>query len=243
MITVGQTIECPVCHTQNSYLAATCASCGAFIQDRVPKIDLFETAYRLLEHPRKTFLYIARSEQKNYVYTLYAFAGYALVAIIFVIAHVGNLNTNFIFTFAAFILVGPPIGIILLTLTSLVAWGMNILLWHTKISFRISSAFLAFSLVPIVFTIFFVLPIELAIFGNILFSNNPTPQFYKPEVFYLLASIDGIATLWTIFLFIRSFHSVYSISFIKILVTTIVSSAVIFASLYSSGRILEAIIF
>lgn len=237
------TIECPICNSQNSYLITACTSCGAFIQDRVPKLDLFDSIYRIFENPKQVFLSVARSEQKNYVYTLFAFGGYAVSAMIFMMGRVGNLETNFIFTIAIFIVVGLPVGLLFFSLLSGIAWFWNTYIWRTRIPYRISTAFLAYSLIPVVLTVFFILPVELAIFGKFLFSDNPPPQSYKPTIFYTLAAIDAIGVGWSIYLFMRSVNSVYSISMIKSLITTIV--VIIFGGtgLYLSGYLLHSMLF
>ncbi len=237
------TIECPICNSQNSYLLTTCTSCGAFIQDRVPKLDLFDCIYRIFENPKQVFLSVARSEQKNYVYTLFAFGGYAVTAIIYMIGCVGNLDTNFIFTIAIFIVVGLPVGLLFFSLLAGIAWFSNTFIWRVRIPYRTSTAFLAYSLIPVVITVFFILPVELAIFGKFLFSDNPPPQSYKPTIFYTLAAIDAIAVAWSIFLFMISFNSVYSIRMIKSLITTIVVIIFCCSGLYLSGYLLHSMLF
>ena len=53
----------------------TCTACGAALRDRVAGLNLFSTAIDVLADPAETFVYIARSEQRNYVLTLLASTG------------------------------------------------------------------------------------------------------------------------------------------------------------------------
>jgi uncharacterized membrane protein YidH (DUF202 family) len=233
---------CPVCGESGDFLSSRCGKCGAFTQERVPKVDLFESMYRIMEEPRRVFLTVARSEQKNYVYTLFAFTGFGLGALIFMAGLIGNLPVNFIFIFAIFVLGSPIAGLAIMTLAGLVVWQGNARIWRKRIPFRNSTAFLAYALIPVVLSVALVLPIELAIFGPYLFSDNPSPLVYKPTVFYILSGLDALAVIWSMLLYHKGFSSVYGISLPKNLLTILLACAVIFGAVAGSGHLLRALL-
>ncbi len=205
-------------------------------------MDLFESIYRVAEDPAKLFLTVARSEQKNYVYTLFAFAGFGLTALIFMAGAVGNLPVNFIFIFAIFVLASPVVGLFLMSATALAVWQWNVRVWRVRIPFRSTAAFIAYALIPVVISVVFILPIELAVFGPYLFSDNPTPQFYKPAVFYLLTGLDALALIWTLFLYHKGFSSVYGLSLWKNLIPILLVGAGLWIAVEAAGRFLRALL-
>lgn len=237
-MTVRTTIACPICNCENNGLRTTCEKCGAFIQDRLPKLDLFATIYHLLDEPSAAFHRIARSEQKNYTYTLFACAGIAFTAVLFTLAKAGNVQTNFIFTFAKLVLLSPVVGLAVCSLISLFVWQMNTRVWKVAISFRVCAAIFAFTLIPIIASALLVLPIELGLFGEILFSDNPPPWIVKPGAFYLLSGLDAAAFLWTVILFFRGYRAVYSIASWKHAITALSSLLIAVAILVACSRML-----
>ena len=235
-------ILCPICHVENSALDYRCMKCGAFIQDRVPAVDLFATIFQLFDNPRAAFMRIARSEQKNYTYTLFFFSGYALSAIIAMIGRLGNEEMNFIILLGLFILCAPVAGLVLMPCISTLAFLLLKYFWQAPASFRNVSMMLAYSMIPIVISSVFVLPVEFALFGNYLFSDNPAPWIFKPTEFYLLASIDIIATGWSIFLVTLSFRSVYSLRLVKSIVTTLFITTTLIVALFLLGNVLRSML-
>ena len=76
-------LKCPVCGTENGDLDTVCRSCKGFIQAKVDTLDLFSTAWGLMDQPRRTFRRIALAKTKNYVILLSAGIGIALVYLYF----------------------------------------------------------------------------------------------------------------------------------------------------------------
>jgi Yip1 domain len=190
-------ISCSVCAHPNDDLESVCASCGSFIQDRIPNLDFFATLWMLVEFPRDAFKKIIRAEHKNFVLVLMFFLGIALAFSLLWVRHAGNEFDNLIYL----ILLGCVLGVVLAFPT-----GMSLVcVLHLLIRMiggrgyiRNTYAVLGWSLMPIMATVCLVLPIELASIGLRLFSTNPSPWDVKPLVYLILLSIDAIAVIWSI---------------------------------------------
>jgi hypothetical protein len=84
-----------------------------------------------------------------------------------------------------------------------------------KATLRSSLALLAYSLVPIVLSLFLVLPIELLTFGMYLFTSNPHPYVLKPFSYLMLVGFDAVVTAWSIFLVIIGGMVAHRLTFAK----------------------------
>ena len=71
-------IFCPLCNGSNEEFATVCEHCHGFLQNRVTQLDLFDTAWGILENPKKTFRTITFAEHKTYSFSLFAFFGIGL---------------------------------------------------------------------------------------------------------------------------------------------------------------------
>lgn len=189
-------IVCPICQTMNHHLSVFCSSCGGFIQNKIENINLFETIWKLIESPRQAFRTIALAKHKNYMFVLAGFAGIGFVFTLFWFFHVGEITNQLFFIIVAGFLLGLPIGIVVVTLFSTIL-AIVLRLYRISFSFKNVFALVSYSLIPIVFTVLFVLPIELLTFGRFVFTASPTPYTLKPVSAILLFSLDAMCTLWT----------------------------------------------
>ncbi len=192
-------IICTVCNTQNHHLEVICISCGSYLQKKVNNIDLFSMIWKLIESPRAAFHEIAIAQRKNYSIFLAGLFGIGLTFGLFWILKLGNQVDSILMFMAIGILVGPFIGIIYLTVFSLMFVLITKLI-KLKCKFKNIFAVSSFSFVPIVLSVIFILPLELAIFGIYFFSTNPSPIVIKPTYYYLLLTLDYLVTTWSIVL-------------------------------------------
>ena len=73
-------IECRVCGAENGDLALTCGKCKSYLQAKVDTLDLFATAWGILESPARTFKRVVLAKRKNYVVLLSVFLGIGAMA-------------------------------------------------------------------------------------------------------------------------------------------------------------------
>ena len=192
-------ITCPVCRTQNHHLNVVCVSCGGFVQGRVDNLDLFSTIWKLIENPRAAFLSISLARYKNYSTIVPSVAGIGLVFAFFWFIKAGDHTSSAFNLLSGGTVAGPPVGVILIaTMTTLA--GIVLRISGIPVRFRNLYAVLAYSLVPVVLSVFFVLPLEIFTFGRYFFSLNPPPWLLKPVSYYLFVSLGYIVAAWTIYL-------------------------------------------
>jgi hypothetical protein len=55
----------------------------------------------------------------------------------------------------------------------------------------------------IVYSLVFVFPIEIAIFGMYFFANNPPPLVISPVIYLLLLGMSGASFLWSLALLVE----------------------------------------
>jgi hypothetical protein len=194
-------ITCAVCGTPNNDLALKCSSCRSFLQSKIDALDLFQTLWQLIESPGAAFKRIVLATHKNYVILLGSLLGVAVVYAGLWYRSLGFQFSNVLTLAATGLVVGPPVGILLALLTSvLLTQSARIFRWHA--SFRNMFAVVAYASVPILYSLVFIFPLEIAIFGLDFFGQNPSPMVIKPVVYVMLLSFDAMGVVWSSFLLV-----------------------------------------
>jgi len=199
-------IKCSVCDTANDHLATICKSCGAYLQTRTDNLDLFQTAWNVLENPNKAFHTIAVATHKNYSYIIPGFAGYAFIFFFFWLIKAGEYTNSLLNFLAAGFITGPPFGILLVIIFSIIN-SILLRIAGRSVSFRNSLSVISYSLIPVVISVVIVLPLEIMTFGLFFFTSNPSPYALKPFSYVALLVLDGIFTLWTLILISIGFRT------------------------------------
>lgn len=204
-------LTCPSCSFDNDEFAIVCVRCKGFLQNRVPNLNLFETAWGIIESPKATFRKITLAEHKNYVTMLFAFFGVAVSFTTFWYLELGRFFDSLLFLVPWALGAGVLAGLILGPLLSLVVHLASRGFGSTQ-KFRNTNALVAYAFVPIALSLVLVLPIELLTFGMYLFTSNPHPYVIKPVSFVILAGFDVIMSLWSITLVVLGERIVHSFS-------------------------------
>ncbi len=187
---------CPVCGKENDDLAVVCVSCKGYLQTKVDTLDLFHTTWGLLEAPRSTMHRIAIARHKNYTLFLTALFGIAFAITVLWLGNYGRLLGGLGEVMLVALVGGPVLGIVSVMMMSLVLRATSgILGGHS--SMRETLAVVAYATVPIVWSLVFVFPVELAVFGIYFFDSNPPPLVINPVAYLLLLALDTIATVWS----------------------------------------------
>jgi len=190
---------CPVCGTPNHHLNVVCASCGGYVQGRVDNLDLFSTIWRLIESPGRMFLSISLARYKNYSTIVPAIAGIGIVFMLFWFIKAGDYTSSPLNLLVGGMAVGPVVGVFLLLLMS---WGLYgaLKISGVAVRFRNLYAVLAYSLVPVMLSVVFLLPLVFFTFGKYFFSLNPPPWLIRPVSYYIFLGLGSIVLAWTAFL-------------------------------------------
>ncbi|PLX23173.1 MAG: hypothetical protein C0600_15415 [Ignavibacteria bacterium] len=229
------TRRCPSCGAESSVLDLRCGSCGAYIRDRVPALNLFSTLWGIIESPETTFLRIARSEQKNYTFLLFALTGPVLVALVLAAARVGDTDTPFSYVLLACVAAGPVFGLLAFVAATAALRSVFRVSTGARLRFRQTGAYAAFGISPLLWTSVIVLPLQLGIFGVLLFSTNPPAWQTQPLPYWSFVGIDLLALLWSMVLLPRPFmlHGLsYGTAFTRTLVFWTVLAAFVLAGVF-----------
>ncbi|MGB5893310.1 MAG: zinc ribbon domain-containing protein [Ignavibacteriaceae bacterium] len=197
-------ITCSNCLAENPPYAYTCKNCNSFLRERVFNIDLWNVIGLLIESPKKAMELIVFSEHKNFISFLLIFIAVKLL-----------VNTRFmsLISLGTF---NPSTGLYLSYLIVFVILVVYLILFSicftsiNKLSqittrFRDNFALLTYSLLPNVFGIIFLFIIELVVFGEYLFSINPTPFVIKGITAYIFAGAEFLLIVWSFVLSFKAF--------------------------------------
>jgi hypothetical protein len=174
-----------------------CVSCGSYVQDRVPTLDFFATVWTMVEYPGAALKRIVLAEHKNYVLMLAMFFGVSVGFALFWAGHRGDRYENIAHLMLAASAIGLLIAIPFFYVLTGIIHGLMALLGGNA-PWRNTYAVTGWALFPFTFATMIVLPIELAAFGLLFFSDNPSPYEVKPLVYSVLIGMDGLLTLWSL---------------------------------------------
>lgn len=192
-------IVCPVCKHSNDVYAIKCAECGSFIQDRVPNLDFFAIIWLMIESPTQAFKKIIIAEHKNFVLLLSLFLGIGSFFTLMWAARSGNSFDNLF----PLLLFGIGLGLVIsipLFYFFVGVFYLTAKIFNGKGSFKETYGVIGWSLVPIMLSVVFMLPLELATLGLLFFSTNPSAYEVKPLVTVILLGLDGAMIVWSMLL-------------------------------------------
>lgn len=236
------TIPCLSCGESTFILHIRCRHCGASVRDRIAVLHLFSTLWGVVEAPMQTALRVGRSERKNYTYLLYALTGPVFLAILFFVARVGYSDVQFVYLLVALAFAGPVLGLVLLSLAALLQRVLFSVVFGIRLTYRLSAAWLAWSVSPLMWISVFILPLQVAIFGSLLFSDNPAPWEVMPFPFWAFAVPTLLALLWSMLLLPLAFRP-YGPAYGAILLLQLPIWLLLFATLAGGAFVLRAILF
>ena len=186
-------LNCPRCKADNPLFQSVCKKCGTIIRNRVPSIDLWKIFGLLIENPNSAFIEIIQAEQKNFataVLALALFKVYLLSILLLGVFNEGRFSiVHFIILFAISIVVIISIGFIL-----------KKLLRDQLGEFRIKDFYagISFSFMPQLIGLFILFAMEFIVFGEQLFTFNPSPFLIKKNFAYLFLILELSIIAWNI---------------------------------------------
>jgi len=223
-------IICKSCNTENPFYEVICSNCHAYLRDRIFNIDLWKTIEQLIESPVVAFRRIIQSEHKNFISLIFIFAVFKLfISSIFIsLALFKNEYALNLFITRLFYFAGGMLFLLLI-----LSFLLLLVLKGSGIKSRLKDLFavLTFSLMPYSFAAIILFPVELIIFGNYLFSVNPSPFIIKSFFAWVLVSLEVLIILWSIFLTIAgTFAQTKSIKFS--LANSLIFNIIVYSSIY-----------
>lgn len=189
------TIECPKCHTLNPQYRYVCLNCKTYIRERVFNIDFWKIFWKTFESPIKSFNEIIHSEHKNYLLFILFLVSFKLSINSLVLTNLfrneynltDDISVNLIFLTATYF----GIFILYSLITKFVLQVFSI-----KSRFLDNLAVFTYSQVPLLFSLFFIFPVQLGVFGMHWIIGNPEPIMLKNTIAYMLYGLDGLFLIW-----------------------------------------------
>ncbi|MFA6979725.1 MAG: hypothetical protein WC209_10415 [Ignavibacteriaceae bacterium] len=160
----------------------------------------------MIENPKSALIEIIQAEQKN-------FTLFVLCASLFKIFLLGSLVSGVVigknFSIPSFIFFSASVVILIFIIGHLVkrmTTGVK-----DRGNFRIKDFFAAFSysFTPQLFGLFILFVLEFIVFGEQMFTFNPSPFLIKKNFAYLFLSLELGITVWNIYL-TKIFFSIYT---------------------------------
>lgn len=190
-------MNCPSCKTANPIYLSVCKRCKSILRNRVPNIDLGDTVLSLLHEPRYAFLNVLQSEKKNYSTVFFIFSAFKILALNYILLAFFyktsfNFSSGFILNLSLLFLL-----FIIFALLILLLLKRN----NTELRFRDLYALYAFSALPSIIFVVLFLPLEVIVFGEFLFTFDPSPFLINPFFAWFFLVIEIIVLLWQIVLF------------------------------------------
>lgn len=232
-------ILCPVCKHSNDEFSIKCISCGSYIQDRIPNLDLFSMIWLIIESPSAAFKKIIIAEHKNFVLFFSLFLGIAGSFTLIWAKKSGNSFDNLF----PLLLFGSAIGVAIsipMLYCLVFLFHSIILIFKRGAQFKVTYGIIGWSLVPIMLSVVFILPFELSTLGLLLFSTNPSALEIKPLVTIILLGLNGLMILWSMNLASKGISFAYRFNLIgSMVIVILVVGAISLLSylLYSSFNI------
>jgi hypothetical protein len=215
-------MTCTVCGAENPATATVCHKCKAYLQNRVPTLDLFRTAWRTITVPSKAFHEIAIAEHKNYAISLFAAAGIPLLNATVAWLKAGDLAGGLFETTGAVVGIGVVAGALLgLALSLFHMLGATIL--RGDASFRRSMGVSAYALVPTVAVGLALLPVELLTFGEHWFVGNPPAATINGASFWTMIVLHGVSMAWSLVLLVIGAHVALRMPYWRAGITAVIS--------------------
>lgn len=196
---------CKNCNQVNYTFEVNCSKCNSILRNKVVNIDFWNIITRLIEKPFDAFLYIIQSENKNYIFIISLMASIKMIILNYFISNYFFETTRLTFTDFTISF------IIFLVICFLHASIIKFILKQRKIKSRIKDTFTnaIYAFIPMMFTLIIIFPLEAAIFGEYLFSKNPSPFTINKTFAYLFSILEISSVLWVFILFIVS-NYIYS---------------------------------
>lgn len=228
-------VSCPNCKADNPFYNSICSSCKTYLRDRVYNLDLWALVSTIIESPSKAFRTIIFSEHKNFVFFILLFLSlkYLINARFVAMISIGDFESTVGLQISYLIILGCTI-IFFLTFSYL----YNFIGKSNNISLRFKDTFalIIYSQIPLLFGLIVLFSLELVLFGDYLFSLNPTPFTIKGLMAYFFLLLEVGTIIWSIFLLFKAFRAQsHNISFsltATLIYFVLLSSLIYFCSLF-----------
>lgn len=197
---------CRSCNTINAAYRLNCTNCNAYLRDRVVNIDLWHTFSKLTSEPADGFKLIRNSEHKNFILLIFMLAVMKLMqnTMFLSLAYYlePNITRNF---FLNFVIIAVIFSVLIVGSSFLLKFIAKIK--GTSLRFLDNLAIILYSFFPYAGAFIILLPLEYVIFGEYLFTRNPSWFVLNTAFAWLFTLIEAAFFIWSSFLLISGLRS------------------------------------
>jgi len=196
-------VICPNCNTENPFYNLNCSNCRTYLRERVYNLDLWSTISSIVETPSRAFKTIIISEHKNFIFFILLILSlkYLINARFISMLSVGGFQSTISLQYSYLIMLG-------FTLILFTGFSWLYTLAGKKgsfIQFKDTFSIIIYSQLPYVFGLIILFTLELVLFGDYLFSKNPTPFVIKGFFAYLFLLLELTIIIWSAILVLKAF--------------------------------------
>lgn len=232
-------ITCKNCKSENALYELICKNCKSYLRERIVNLDLWNILALLIDSPSAAFKKIIQAEHKNFIVFLLFIIGLKILINVMFVSLVTinnseayhNFFLNYMYVTGAFMLLIVFYSIFHKYISKY--FSLNV---RVKDTFAI----IIYFLFPYIIGSLFFFPLELIVFGDSVFSLNPSPFILKPSFAYLFLICESALILWSVLLSIKAFI-VQSNNTIYGIIAGISFHIILFAEFYFSSIILFTI--
>lgn len=213
-------VICKNCSAENPVYSHICDNCKYYIRDRVVNIDIWETIGKIIESPSEAFKKIIFAEHKNFIVFLLLIFGLRILILsrfISLILSDNNIATSSLLSNYLISLIS--VAFLLLLLSFFTSVTLNKYDYRVRLKDILSLN--VYANIPNYFATTFIFIIELVVFGEYLFSNNPNPFQIKPTIAYVFLFVESGMMIWSILLNYKAMHSLTSKKILSSVLTLI----------------------
>lgn len=197
-------VICFKCSEENDHFNLNCSRCRAYLRDRVYNIDFWKMLSLLIESPIKAFRLIIYAEHKNFVIIM-------LFLLCVKIAFLSLILSNYVEKIIRVSNFQLHLLVLFLSVFGFIFFYSIILKELLKINginsrFKDNLSILVYSGFPIILSLILSF-VQVALFGDNVFSANPAPFLIKPLPAYILSFLEAMFFFWHMFLIITAVYA------------------------------------
>lgn len=188
----GYIFNCNKCGSQNELFRFICKKCGHTFHNKIANIEFTSALTKLIESPRSGFEEIIQAENKNFIWIVFSIFSIKLlinIHLLFPVEVYGNIFNLFqqmVLSLLVAVFLAFTFAIVIKKVTA------------KKVEIRIRDllAVISYSQFPLLFGLIILFPLEIVLFGEFLFSRNPSPFFVRPTFAYLFSVFEVAILFW-----------------------------------------------
>ncbi|MBA4310357.1 MAG: hypothetical protein C0425_08475 [Chlorobiaceae bacterium] len=187
-------LVCKNCNHNNWLYELYCSKCSAILRNRIANIDFWNSLALLITEPKQLFIQIIQSDHKNFIYFIFFLISFKLLINGHFLLAIFYTPTAIIFLQYFF---SSVISLVIIIASAFVVKKIS-QSKNYQTRFKDNLSLIFFSLIPFLFGGVILFPLEVALFGEYLFSQSPSPFQIKNSLAILFSALEIGIIIWSI---------------------------------------------